>query len=64
MGRPSKGLTKSLAFRNKWSKNKQKERLYITDIIKKDLRKLLKRFNVSSYLCYKSEQFHNEVMEA
>ena len=53
-----------MAFRNKRSKNKQKTRFAITTITKRDLRKSLKRFNNSSYLGYKSNQFHNELTEA
>ena len=64
MERPSKGLTTSLDFSNKGSNNKQKARFAITDITKKDFRKLLKRFNNSSYLGYKSKPFHNELTEA
>ena len=64
MERPSKGMTNSLAFRNKSSENKQKARFYITDITKKYFKKLLKRFNNSSYLGSKSKQFHNELTEA
>ena len=64
MMRTSKGLTNYLAFRNKRSRNKQKAMFFITDITKKDFRKLLKRFNNSSYLGYKSKHFHNELTEA
>ena len=59
MVRTGKGLTKYLDFRNKRSENKQKAGFFITDITKKGFRKLLERFNNSSYLGYKSKQYHN-----
>ena len=43
---------------------KEKERFAITDITKQDLRKLIKKFENSPYLDYKSKQVHNEPTEA
>ena len=39
-----KGLTASLALRNKTSNKKQKERFSMTEITKQDFRKFLKKF--------------------
>ena len=50
MGRPGKGMTASLAIRNKMSNKKQKARFSITDITNQDFRKLLKKFKNSPYL--------------
>ena len=63
MGRPSKGLTTSLAFRTKIP-NKKKGKISITDITNQDFRKLLNNFNNSPYIGYKSKKFHNEPNEA
>ena len=63
MGRPCKGMTTSLVLITKKTKNK-KARFSITDITKQDLRKLLRKFESSPYLFYKSKQVHNEPTEA
>ena len=63
MGRPGKGMTTSLVLITKKTKNK-KARFSITDITKQDLRKLLRKFESSPYLFYKSKQVHNEPTEA
>ena len=52
MVRPGKGLTNSLAHRNKRSNNKQKVRFAITDINNQEFKKFLKNFNNSTYLGY------------
>ena len=64
MGRPGKGLTASLDLRTKRSNKKQKTRFSNIDINNQDVRKLLKKFNNSSYLDYKSKKVHNEPTEA
>ena len=64
MGITGKELTTFLDLRTKSSNKKQKTRFYITDITEKDFRKLIKFFDNSPYLDYKSKQFHNEPTES
>ena len=59
-----KGLTTSLALRTKIPNKKRKARFYITDITNHYFSKLLKKFNNSPYLGYKSKRVHNEPTEA
>ena len=55
MGRTGKGINTSLDFRTKMSNNKSVARLTIADITNQDFRKLLKKFNNSSYLDIRSK---------
>ena len=55
MGRPGKGMTTYLDLRTKMSKNKQKSRFDITKITNLDFRKVLKKFDNSPYVGYKSK---------
>ena len=64
MRKPGKGLTNSMYLRTKRSNKKQNARFSITGITNQEFRKLLKRFNNSPYLGYKSKQVHNEPTEA
>ena len=64
MLRPSKGITTYLAISTKRSNRKQKARFTITAITRQYLSKLLKKFEKSPYLGYKSKQVHNEPTEA
>ena len=63
MLRTGNGVTTSLDLSNKNPNKKQKAGFYITDITKQDFRKLLKKFENSPYLGYKSKQVHNEPTE-
>ena len=58
-----KGLTISMALRNKIPNIVQKARCAITDINIQDFRKLLKSFRNSLYLSYKNKQVHNDPIE-
>ena len=60
MGIPGKGLTNSLDLRTKISNNKQWAIFSITGIAYQYFRKLLKNFNNSPYIGYKSKKVHNE----
>ena len=62
-GIPGKGLTTFIDLSTKSPNKKQKARFSITDIPKQDFRKLLKKFENSPYLGYKSKQVHNEPTE-
>ena len=53
-----KGLTASLALRNKTSNKKQKERFSMTEITKQDFRFLFNKFENIPYIGYKSKQVH------
>ena len=64
MGRPGKGMTKSMDLRNKLPKKKQKSGYNITDITNQDFRKLLNNFKNSPYLGCKSNHVNNEPNEA
>ena len=64
MGRPDKGLTNSLDLRTKSSNKKKKTRFAITDITNQDFRNFLNKLKNSTYLGYKSKQFHNEPTDA
>ena len=59
-----KGLTTSLALRNKGPNKEQKSRFSITDITNKYFRKFLKKFKNSPYLGYNSKLVHNEPTES
>ena len=56
-------MTTSLDLTTKSSNKKQNEGFSITDITKKDLRKILKKFNNSPYLSLKNKPIHNEPTE-
>ena len=55
MVRPGKGLTNYLGLRTNRPNKKQNSSSSITD----DFRELLKKFDNSPYLYYKSKQVHN-----
>ena len=59
IGIPGKGRATSMYLRTKIPNKKQKSRFAITDITKQYFRKLLKKFDNSPYLGYKSKQAHN-----
>ena len=61
---PGKGLTASISIRTKGPNKKQKGIFPITDITKHNFRKLIKKFNNSPYIGYKSKQVYNEPTEA
>ena len=61
---PVKCLTTYLYISIEMLNKKQKSRFTIADITNQDFRKLLKKFNNSPYLCYKSKQVHNKPTEA
>ena len=57
---PGKGVKTYLDLSTKISNKKQRSRFSITYIINQNFRKLLKKFNNSPYLGYKSKQVCNE----
>ena len=61
---PGKGMNTSLVLCIKRSNKKQKASFYITDITNQDFRQLLKNFDNSLYVGYKSKQVHNEPTQA
>ena len=61
---PDKGLTTTLVLSTKSPNKKQKARFTVTDSTKQEFSKLLKKFNNSPCLGYKSNQVHNEPTEA
>ena len=59
MGRPGKGMNASMDVKTKIPNKKKNTRFPITDITKQYFKKLLRKFDNSPYLGYKSEQVHN-----